>query len=175
MNNLKSLLHCDCGGCKCGLTKKLTEIDSSTKTIQFLTSLNECFDVVRNHILKQEPLPNANRTYVMLQNVESHQIIHKNFEEVLEPSAMMVKTRNYGKGNTKGSLKKKDGERKEDRYCEHCKVQGHLKETCFKLNGYPEWYVELMKNKKEKKFGKQVNMAKITTDQEKSKDNKQQE
>lgn len=58
----------------------------------------------------------------------------------------------------KGALKK-DGESKEDRYCDHCKVQVHLKETYFKLNGYPEWYVKLMKNKKEKKNAKHVNMA----------------
>lgn len=71
--------------------------------------LNEGFDAIRNQILMQEPLSNANKAYAMLENVESQRIIHKNFEEALEHSAMMVKTQNYGKSNNKGSLKERWG------------------------------------------------------------------
>lgn len=72
--------------------KKLTEIDSGAKTIQFLMGLNEGFDTVRNQILMQEPLPSANKAYAMLLNVESQRSVHNNFEENLEPSAMMIKS-----------------------------------------------------------------------------------
>lgn len=69
-NNLRPLPHWDNGGCKCGVTKKLIEMDGSMKTIQFLMGLNEVFDTIRNQILIKEPLPNVNKAYSMLQNVE---------------------------------------------------------------------------------------------------------
>lgn len=147
--------------------KKMTDTDASTKTIQFLMGLNEGYDAVRNQILMQEPLPNVNEAYAMLQDVESQRMIQKNFEEVLEPGAMMLRTQNYGKGSNKGPFKRKDADRKE--------AQGLLKETCFQLSGYPEWYVDLMKARKDKKNMKQVNMIESVTDQEKSTESKQQE
>lgn len=74
----------------------------------------------------------------MLQNVESQRVIHKNIEEVLEPSAMMAKVQNSGRPNQKGNSKRRESEKKEDKYCDHYKIQGHTKENCFKLTGYPE-------------------------------------
>ncbi|OAY33402.1 hypothetical protein MANES_13G093290v8 [Manihot esculenta] len=29
--------------------------------------------------------------------------------------------------------------KKEGPYCDHCKLGGHIKDSCFKLIGYPEW------------------------------------
>lgn len=58
-------------------------------------------------------------------------------------------------------LRKRKEKEKEDRFYEYCKAQGHLKEACFKLNGYLDWYIKLLKNKKEKKTVKHVNMAKL--------------
>lgn len=66
LNSLRPLPFCECEHCMCELSKKLTKIDSWTETIQFLMGLNEVFDVVKSQILMQEPLPNANRAYVML-------------------------------------------------------------------------------------------------------------
>lgn len=68
--------------------------------------------------------------------------------------------------NNRTTSKKKDFEKKEDRFCDHCKAHGHLKESCFKIIGYPDWYVDLLKTKKEKKGVKQVNVAEVRTDQE---------
>ncbi|KAL0387398.1 UNVERIFIED_CONTAM: Retrovirus-related Pol polyprotein from transposon RE1 [Sesamum radiatum] len=33
-------------------------------------------------------------------------------------------------------------------FCEHCRKSGHLKETCFKLHGTPEWYRDLTEKKR---------------------------
>lgn len=114
LNTSRPFPSCSCGGCRCGISRKLTEMDSSTRIIQFLMGLSEVFDVVKNHILMQEPLPNTDKAYSMLQNVESQKIVHKNFEEVAESNIMMVKTQCYLRNGNKGGFKKREGEKKED-------------------------------------------------------------
>lgn len=157
----------ECEGCKCGLSKKLAERDALVQTIQFLMGLNKMFEGSKNQILIQDPLPNANKAYAMLQNVESQRSVSKNFEDVVKASVMLVKTQNSGKFmNNKANFKKKDFEKNEDPFCEHCKTQGHVKESCFKIIGYPYWYVDLLKTKKDKKNVKQVNMAEAKLDEE---------
>lgn len=36
--------------------------------------------------------------------------------------------------------KKKEGNRRNDRYCDFRRNDGHTRKTYFKLNGYPEWF-----------------------------------
>lgn len=66
---------------------------------------------------------------------------------------MLAKTYNY----TGTDGKKKESFKKDDRYCDHCRVGGHNREVCFKTYGY----LELYKTLKEKKAGKKavVNLA----------------
>ncbi|KAL2237466.1 UNVERIFIED_CONTAM: hypothetical protein Sindi_0938300 [Sesamum indicum] len=33
-------------------------------------------------------------------------------------------------------------------HCEHCKKNGHTRDTCFKLNGFPEWFKNLTEQKR---------------------------
>lgn len=89
----------------------------------------------------------------------------------------MVKMQGNSKnGSNKTNFRKKGGDKMEDRFCVHCKVHGNLRENCFKIIGYPEWYVEMMKAKKEKKTGKQqANMIDVTAEQEKSMNANQQD
>lgn len=50
-------------------------------------------------------------------------------------------------------MEKKANQNGMDRHCDHCGVDGHMKDTCFKLHGYPDWYNDL-KNKKSKNSAK---------------------
>lgn len=92
-----------------------------------------------------------------------HKIVHKNLEEGNRST------------NNKGGFKKRESRKKDNRICDHCEVPGHIRETCFKQNGYPDWYVELLKTKKKKSQAKKVNMAEASVEVEKSAENKQQE
>lgn len=53
--------------------------------------------------------------------------------------------RNSGSG--KENVKEKPNSKGTDRHCDHCGVNGHIRDTRFKLHGYPDWYKDL-KNKK---------------------------
>lgn len=105
---------CECGGCRCGVSTKYAEMDAFMKTMQFLMGLNEGFEVSKNQILMQDPLPSANRVYAMLQSVESQKTICKTFDENLEATTMAVKAQMGRKSLiNKNGFKKKDIERKE--------------------------------------------------------------
>ncbi|KAF2296149.1 hypothetical protein GH714_036384 [Hevea brasiliensis] len=59
-----------------------------------------------------------------------------------------------GIGTVKGQFqkeksqgKKKKFRKRENRSCDYCNGNGHTRETCFKLNGYLEWFTELKQKK----------------------------
>ena len=52
-----------------------------------------------------------------------------------------------------GDKKDKDGQ-----FCDYCHAKGHVRNSCFKLHGYPAWY----KEQRSKPFNKtMVNMAEM--------------
>lgn len=86
---------------------------------------------------------------------------------------MLIKSQiNSKAGNSRNALKIRERERKQYQIYEHCKAQGHLKDTCFKLHGYPDWYVELLKTKKDRKNIKQVNLTEAVLEPKKHMDGK---
>ncbi|XP_021836174.1 uncharacterized protein [Spinacia oleracea] len=91
----------------------------------------------------------------MVQQTEKQKEISDAMEAGIEASALSVtkQTSNYvyhnnnknSKSNVgqnqKGFQKRETKEEKMRKYfCEHCKMKGHTKDGCFKLNGYPEWF-----------------------------------
>ncbi|KAL2244205.1 UNVERIFIED_CONTAM: Retrovirus-related Pol polyprotein from transposon TNT 1-94 [Sesamum indicum] len=59
--------------------------------------------------------------------------------EMNSGAAFQVKTQNF---------KKKSLVDKKHIFCEHCQRLGHSKDTCFKLHGVPDWYKEMLDQKK---------------------------
>lgn len=57
---------------------------------------------------------------------------------------MLVKVAQHD--NPRGNAARKN-QKKDDKACEHCKMAGHIKDTCFKLNVYPDWSKQLKKDK----------------------------
>ena len=110
-----------------------------------------------------EPLPSVNRAYSLILRVEKQREINVNYGEAVKSSALLARTqigystqkRNiYNKpGQRRGDMNKRD---KENQFCEHCNVKGHLKETCFKLHGYPDWYKA--QRESQRKFKTMANM-----------------
>ncbi|KAF7807042.1 uncharacterized protein G2W53_039203 [Senna tora] len=150
LDRMRPMPTCTCSKCTCGLSKKLDDIMSSNKLLQFLMGLNPIYDVVRTQILNLDPLPSVNKAFHIVVTDEAQRDINLSYSgTVAENSAMMVGNRYHPKNDSSGT-KKKDNSSKKDKWCDHCKVNGHTKETCFKLHGYPDWWKEL----KEKKAGK---------------------
>ncbi|KAF7835972.1 uncharacterized protein G2W53_010831 [Senna tora] len=154
MDRIMPIPLCTCGKCTCGLKKKLADLASSAKLLQFLMGLNPVYDVVRTQILNLDPLPSANKAFHMVLTDEAQREIHLTYSNGVEGSNALLAKTNQGKSDPNAYGKRKD-QAKKDKFCEHCNTNGHTKETCFKLHGYLEWFKEL----REKRAGKKPTTA----------------
>lgn len=71
--------------------------------------------------------------------------------EISEHSAMQVKTQELRRDVTlRITGRKRQGLDRKQLYCDNCEMTGHMRDTCFKIHGYPEWYKELHDQRKKK-------------------------
>ncbi|KAL4566348.1 hypothetical protein LXL04_030462 [Taraxacum kok-saghyz] len=136
--------------CTCESAKAISDFTSSTRLMQFLMGFNDTYENLRNQILVLDPLPSVHKAYSMALSVEKQKEVQINFSIPTE-SAMYVKNSNQNNNDKRQPYKPKpDFKNKSggDRYCTFCKVNGHTREACFKLNGYPDWFKELKEKKK---------------------------
>ncbi|XP_058005394.1 retrovirus-related Pol polyprotein from transposon RE1 [Hevea brasiliensis] len=126
--------------CECEASKEIAEMENNTKLIQFLMGLNPSYDHIRNQILLMDPFPPVNKAYSMALQVEKQREINTFSLDSTESSvAMLAKglsSKRIHEGN-KNQNKRKDGIKKEDKYCQHCKTTGHFSESCFNVTPYP--------------------------------------
>ncbi|XP_021596679.1 uncharacterized protein LOC110603290 [Manihot esculenta] len=124
--------------CDYGTAKLFADIEGKHKLMQFLMGLNETYDHIRNQILIMEPC--VNKAYPMILRIEKQREAQN---EEAENSVMAAKVSESNKDRTwRTQYKKKD-----DRTCIYCKATGYVKETCFKLNGYLDWFNKLKQKK----------------------------
>ncbi|KAL2924272.1 Retrovirus-related Pol polyprotein from transposon TNT 1-94 [Bienertia sinuspersici] len=160
IKSIRSFPTCSCGAihsCTCNLLKRIADFEEEERLMQFLLGLNENFDGVITNLLSMAPLPTVNRAYYLAQQVESQKEVSAGTSSVTEVSALnAMKVPSHFKQLTAQKNSKvtsdvsgKDWRKdKGDRTCDFCKRKGHLKDTCWKLHGFPDWYLA----KKGKKF-----------------------
>nr|GFA20774.1 hypothetical protein [Tanacetum cinerariifolium] len=132
--NLNGVLVCPFGKmqeCSCNMVEKFLEIEGRSKLVQFLMKLNDDYELVRNQILVMDSLPNVNKAYYIVQQVEKKKQVR----------------------NGKRELKQ---EVKGFRHCTNYGQDGHSVEHCFENIGYPDSY-KGKKNKRTRKMAAHVN------------------
>ncbi|KAL8096592.1 hypothetical protein AgCh_037526 [Apium graveolens] len=153
IDNLKPLPECECAHCNCNMTQKVLKLQQDQRLMIFLMKMSNEFANVRSHILMMETLPTLPQVYRMLIQEQRHKEISK--LSVQEPVAFASQNnfrqfpnsgyqgsqkfnRVYSAGKfTPGTGSPSFQQRKNNYFCDHCKIPGHSKERCFKLNGYP--------------------------------------
>ena len=163
LNCLMPVPNCSCRPCTCGNVKAVANILSNNQLMQFLMGLNESFDGIRSQILLLDPLPSANKVYSMVLRIEKQREVSDLFTENLENTALFTRsaftkpagrsngnsrtdhpkgpTRNQIHSSSKGYGSQFDS-KKQLRHCDYCNNDGHVRDTCFRLHGYPDWYKE---------------------------------
>ncbi|GAA0167755.1 hypothetical protein LIER_22617 [Lithospermum erythrorhizon] len=127
------------------------EDDMEEKVMQFLMGLSEDYDHMRNQILVMEPLPSVTKTYSMINNVEKQRRVHNSVHETLEN--ILFQAFQGNKGPVQGNRFYKVD--KSHLKCDFCRKKVHVKVGCFKLKGYPDWWLGLKDNASRSK-GKHV-------------------
>ncbi|XP_074315096.1 uncharacterized protein LOC141651276 [Silene latifolia] len=139
IEELEEIPECTCGAmdkCTCLLYKKLLEISSREKVINFLMGLSDTYEVLRTNILSMDPVPPINKAYSIVQQVESQKMITNVLNSGQDTSAMNS-YRSGAAGKQPLNVWKRDAPKKfkvNDRWCPHCNKRGHTLETCFIKN-----------------------------------------
>ena len=103
-----------------------------TRSIRFLTGLNDSFDIVRAQILLMNPLPPLNKIFSMVMQHERQFKISVSVDEskILINSASYGRSQGRGRGNGNGSSNQK-------RSCTFCGKTNHTVDTCYRKHGFP--------------------------------------
>ena len=97
-----------------------------TRSIRFLTGLNDSFDLVRSQILLMNLLPNMNKIFSMVMQHERQFKYSSSFHDDSKILLNSVDSRKFqGKGRGNG------------RVCSICGRSNHTIDTCYRKHGFP--------------------------------------
>ncbi|CAM8938199.1 unnamed protein product [Rhodiola kirilowii] len=142
-------------GEKCKSTACMNDKKLKTKIQKFLMGLNDIHVAVRTQILATRPKPGLDEIYSLVIDDEDQKRITK--PTVVEASVLYISFNNQNdrqhnnqndrqynsyadrqsNGNRSGTATSANSRNRKPMVCTHYQIQGHLKESCYKLNGYP--------------------------------------
>lgn len=114
-----------------------------------------------------ESLPSVDKAYSMVLRIEKQREVNHSYPVTQENNAFFVNTQQgtmgRGKivqGRARGNQNQNNGRGrgrandKAGKLCDYCGTPGLVRETCFQLNGYSEWYQQLKAQKEGVNFTK---------------------
>ena len=143
---------CHCTNCTCGINSKLLQMREEQRLILFLMKLNPAYKAIRGNILMQQPLPSISHAYRLIMQEEKHSALASNINATTDEAIGLTavnKKRFYDTNNNTASQSQNityrpphygtnaTNTRKSTLFCNYCKKQGHTKENCYRLHGFP--------------------------------------
>ncbi|KAL0316465.1 UNVERIFIED_CONTAM: Retrovirus-related Pol polyprotein from transposon RE2 [Sesamum radiatum] len=95
-----------------------------------------------------DPIRFVNKAYSMVQSVERQKEVHMEIADTGDHTAMHVQAGIHKDISFRGDQKRRNFVDKRQLYCEHCAKSGHTKDKCFKIHGTPDWYKDLVEQKR---------------------------
>lgn len=86
-----------------------------------------------------DPVPSVAKAYSIVLRVEKQRNNDIQFSDVIEHSSHLARL-NYISGRSATGSKQSKNAYKSDKFGNYCKETGHVKENCFKLIGYLDWW-----------------------------------
>ncbi|CAO2822842.1 unnamed protein product [Amaranthus hypochondriacus] len=124
--------------CTCDVSKKVFKMQQNNKVISFLMKLDKKYKQVRSNMLMMPDLPTAAQAYMILLQEETHLQLSTSGGSFNEPMAYKENKRKFQeRGNNKSQYSEGHKNKKPTLWCDHCKMNGHTKEKCWKIVGYP--------------------------------------
>ncbi|KAJ0857406.1 putative RNA-directed DNA polymerase [Helianthus annuus] len=146
-DEIQSLLptpRCVCSGCTCDVGKKLADLKEKERLYEFLMGLDNDFSVIRTQILAMNPTPSLGNAYHLVSEDERQRAISSEKKPTNEQVAF--KTFVPGRRESNNNQRREKSVSKDPKqvdvveHCTHCNRDGHTRNGCFKLIGYPEWW-----------------------------------
>jgi Retrotransposon gag protein len=121
---------------------KFTEFVQETRVYTFLDGLDDRLDNVRAVVPQMASFPSVEQAYAIVRRETSRQGAMLKGEEGIG-SSMAMMSQGYKHFEVKSASNKYPSKQEKAKLkCSHCGGTGHLKEGCFKIIGYPDWYHE---------------------------------
>lgn len=124
--------------CVCGAHKILVERDQKRKLLQFLMGLHDSHANVRGQILMMNPLPTVSQAYAYVKQDERARQGPQSW--LPEATPLINSVGSTGADNCKKFSQNKVAPASVNRStikCSYCNFNGHSREQCYKLIGYP--------------------------------------
>ncbi|KAK0571863.1 hypothetical protein LWI29_022757 [Acer saccharum] len=107
---------------------RLNDRIEKQRVYMFLAGLDPEFDKVRADVLRMDPFPSVEGAFAYVRREAQRQATMLAPPQVSDSSALLINKGNLG-----------------DRKCTHCGQKNHIRDACWRLNGYPEWFLEKRK------------------------------
>ncbi|XP_026409954.1 uncharacterized protein LOC113305058 [Papaver somniferum] len=137
-NHVKPPL-CRCNKCTCLLAAQWNKQREEERVHRFFMGLDDIiYGTVLSHIISQDPLYSLSRVYALVVQEERHQTIARTRdvrEEAVGFALQAPKT-------AKGPVARMSTTSANKPTCKNCGKSGHEMENCFRLVGYPDWWLE---------------------------------
>lgn len=134
LTNLSAKSICNCQ-CTCGTKENMHKVEQDRRLIQFLMGMNKVYTVVRGSILMMNPLPSMVQAFALLVQEKKQREFRPRNQLNLKSTAMNASMKAPRGFTTNFSVNNRPRP-----YCNFSKRQGHTKDKCFKLHGYPQQF-----------------------------------
>ncbi|CAO2832369.1 unnamed protein product [Amaranthus hypochondriacus] len=134
LDALDPIATCVCNGCECQLSQKTLKNQQRNKIIQFLIKLDSRYKQRRSLLIMMKALLTISKVYGILIQEQVHLDIGKYDDLSVQEPAMAEgrkKTKFYDSRNKNSTSKSSSYIR------DHCKIQGHSMEKCWKIHRFP--------------------------------------
>lgn len=105
--------------------------------MQFLMSLNETYSLTRAFILMIDPFPLIGKVFAFVIQVERQRSIQHGLLPAVEPLSGIIYTTSDGVISAFTNSR----QQRDNIQCTYYKKNGHIREKCYKLNGFPPGFM----------------------------------
>ncbi|KAL2230818.1 UNVERIFIED_CONTAM: hypothetical protein Sindi_1676200 [Sesamum indicum] len=105
----------------------------------------KCMIMSEDKFLQWNPLPDINKAYAIVLRVEKQKEVNSRQQYSVPNVAMQAFKRLE---TQKPFQNKKTTVDERNEIYKECGKSGHLKEVCFEIHGYPDWYKNLLQQRK---------------------------